>query len=898
MAQNLAEKFKETALKYQQKTAICYRKNNLWQDTSFEELKQNAEKISSFLLGEGVQKGDRVGLILENRPEWPTIFLGTLLIGAALVPLSPEAPEKEVENIIADSGPKIVFTNDESFLFKKSGIKVISVNSDTFKNILKSEPGEIKDVTIAPHDLACLLYTSGTTAKPKGVMLSHRNLLSNCDSLKRMNIVTESDGVLSMLPLHHTYPLTVTLLLPLLYGGQTVYPGSRRGGDITASMTERDTSIFVAVPQVFYTFHEKMTERLQQIRFPLSVFFKLTVELLYLIRRKTGINLSKHLFKKAHEKFGAALRLFVSGGARLDEMVEKDFFKFGFTIVEGYGLTETSPVLTINPLRKPKIGSVGLAIPDVEVKIIDKDKKGIGQVIARGPNIMEGYYKRDDLTKAVLKNGWFYTGDLGYIDRSGYLFLTGRQKDIIVLSSGLNIHPEEIEEAYSKDAPLKEICVFEAPSKSGAKETHVLWATVVPDLDFFKKYGEVNLRNVLKERFANVSKTLPSYKRLMGFSITLEPFPRTLLGKIKRFAVKEIYSSRILKEGGTGAKPREVSDEDKELAETPCGKKVIAFLQKHSKLKRPIVPSDSLELDLTIDSLGRIDLVMGLEKVFSVEISDEVIGQTFTVRDVILGIESLLAEGADALSKEEKRILFDSTYWKRVLEVLPKKPNLDKIDLKPGSVAWLGGFLFTGIVYLFFKVYSRLRVEGKENFPEEGPYILFANHTSYFDGLLVASSLPHFPKLDLFFMGFRPYFNVPVIRNLVKIGRIIPLDFAAHFLEALRSSYYVLKHKKGVCLFPEGLRTLDGKVTDFKRGFGILAKETGAKIVPLAIIGAFEAWPRTSTCPKKYPIKVKFGKPMDIETLEKEGFAMGAKDSYDAICIAARKALVELKGEK
>jgi long-chain acyl-CoA synthetase len=503
---------------------------------------------------------------------------------------------------------------------------------------------------------------------------------------------------------------------------------------------------------------------------------------------------------------------------------------------------------------------------------------------------MEGYYKRPDLTADAIKDGWFYTGDLGHTDEDGYLFLTGRSKDVIVLSSGLNINPEEIEEAYLAEVPAKEMCVFEAPAKKGTKESEVLWAAVVPDLEFFKKYGEVNLRNVIKERFDNVSKTLPASKRLMGFSITLDPFPRTLLGKIKRFEVKKIYTPKIAEEEAA-PEAKELSPEDRKLAESAAGKSIIEYLKTQTGVKADITPESLLELDLGIDSLGRIELGSGLERVFGMEIKDEIIGRAFTVRDLILGLGEIASEPPAAAPRKDA----GPDYWKRTLDEPPAKECLDKIDLNPGFWDWFGCFVFTCILWLFFKIFHNLKAEGKENVPDKGPYILYANHTSYFDGLVVAAAFPRFPKLELFFVGFRPYFTVPIIRNLVKIGRIIPLDFSSHLLEALRSCYYVLKKGKGLCLFPEGLRSLSGKLGEFKPGFGILAKEARPRLLlPIYIKGAFEAWPRKSKFPKRHPITVKFGKPLNVNELEKQGLEAGAKDSYEAICTAARRSLLKL----
>lgn len=905
MAQGLSEKFKETASLYPDRVAIQYKELDEWIDILYSGLGRDVESLVAFLMKEGIGKNDKVAILLDNRPEWPAIFFATISVGAVSIPLNPDSTTQEIENILRDSESKIIFTSDGTLLEKASSVKsaslkkTFSVDSDQFKDALKfSEKTPYTKIEISQSDLACILYTSGTTDQPKGVMLSHANLASNCESLYKVNVVTPEDLIISILPLHHAYPLTVTMLLPLLYGGRIIYPGTMRVEEILKAMQEKSPTVFVAVPQIFYSFHKKIKESFKGMPFPLGLVLSKTADFLYWLRGKTALNLSRYLFYGLHMRFGKAMRLFVSGGAKLNEVVERDLFKFGFTIIEGYGLTETSPVLSLNPPKRPKLGSVGFAVPGVELKIGGKDEKGVGEVIARGPNIMEGYYKRKDLTDEVIKDGWFHTGDLGYFDEDGYLFLTGRSKEVIVLSSGLNIYPDEIEEAYSKRAPVKEMCVFEVPAKKGEEESLVLWAVVVPDLEYFRKYGEINLRIVFKERFDNVSRTLPPYKRLMGFSIILEPLPRTLLGKIKRFVVKEIYTPKVLGEKELAPARRELSKEDLEILESECGKKIVEYLKRQTKVERPIAPADLLELDLGIDSLGRIELASGLESVFNIEIKDEIIGKSFTVRDLITGVESLLRGPEKVLPPEEKEISFGPEYWKKLFEVPPKKENLEKIDLKPGFLDWLGCFLFLLPYFLIFKIFYNLRVEGRDNLPKSGPFILYANHTSYLDGFLAAVSLPNFPDTDLFFVGFRPYLNVPVIRNLIKIGRVIPLDFSSHLLEALRSAYYVLKNGKSLCLFPEGIRSLDGNVREFKRGFGILVKESGAKLVPVAISGAYEAWPRTAKFPKPHPIKVKFGHALSPEDLEAEGLKMGAKDGYSAICIAARNALIKLKEER
>jgi long-chain acyl-CoA synthetase len=476
-------------------------------------------------------------------------------------------------------------------------------------------------------------------------------------------------------------------------------------------------------------------------------------------------------------------------------------------------------------------------------------------------------------------------------------------KDFIILNSGMKIYPEEIEQVYTKVAPVKEMCVFTVPGIGGARKAKVLWAVIQPDLDVFREFGEVNLRAVIKERFDNASELLPLNKRLKGFTVTLEDLPHNLFGKLERYAVKEIYVPRVIA-GIEGALPvsGELPAEDLLLIESDTGIKILGCLKEHSGVKRPIILEDSLELDLGIDSLGRIELVSRLESAFRVDIKIEAVSRAFSVKDLILGITDAL-RGAQGLSREDRGRSFGPGYWKEHLRVLPKKENLEMLELSTGFFAWLFRFTITAIDCMICRLFFSIKVEGAENVPKEGGYIIFGNHASFLDGLAIGASLPSRPVFQLFYFVFGPYFFRPFIKsrvlmNLVKMGRFIPFDFSTHFLEALRSCYYVLDHGKGLCFFPEGLRSSTGRIGKFKKGFGVLAKETGAMLVPVAIEGAHEAWASTAKYPQCRPIRVRFGKPLLPEDLEKEGLAMGSQNCYDAIGVAARKALMELKDKK
>ena len=356
-------------------------------------------------------------------------------------------------------------------------------------------------------------------------------------------------------------------------------------------------------------------------------------DLLYVVRKKTGLNLSRYFFYSIHSRFGKDMFAYLSGGSKLKKDVETGMVKFGFTLLNGYGLTETSPVLTMNPLKKPKIGSVGLPIKNVELKIGPKNKKGTGEILVRGPNIMKGYYKKEDLTRQVIEQGWFKTGDIGYVDKQGYLFITGRISDLITLEMGLNIYPDEIESVYSAGAPVKEICIFDTLSAKGVKETPVLWAVAVPDMEFFKKRGIVNPYGVIKEAFTKVSRRLSISERLMGFSLTLDILPRTLLGKVKRREVKKLHISGGIKETfPTQKKP--VTAKDLKILRKPVAGRIIDCLKSQTKVKE-ITPRDSFELDLGIDLVGREELAFELEKTLGLKIEDNTMSAIFTVGELI-----------------------------------------------------------------------------------------------------------------------------------------------------------------------------------------------------------------------------------------------------------------------
>ena len=852
----LHQRFAETADKFPGKTALQIRISaNKYKKYTYAEAIAASKALGYWFINQGIKRQDRIAIILENRPEWPIFYFGILFSGATAVPIDPQLTEQEIKNILSDSEAKLIINKS---------------NAEEILKDLKGPPAGFNFPQAGIEDLTSILYTSGTTAVPKGVALSHKNFSGNFNSVKQLKIYNEKDNVISLLPLHHCYPFMVTLVLPLLLGATVTYIPTLKSEEITSAMRETGVTILVGVPQLFYLFHKGIFEKINKLPLLLKILKPL-------------------IARKVRKNFGYKLRFFVSGGARLDPKVARDLSRLGFSILEGYGLTETSPVATFNPPGRQRFGSVGTPVPDVEIKISNCDKEGIGEVLIKGPNVMKGYYKRQKETEAVIKDGWFFSGDLGYIDRKGFLVLTGRKKEVIVLSSGKNIYPEEIEAAYKKSPFIKGLCVL-GILRDGM--TDELGAVVVPDMEYFKKSSVINIREKIKWEIETFSKELPTYKRVMSLVIAKEDLPQTRLGKIKRYEIDKRFKEQFINERSS-ASEQELQEEDLKLLNSETAKKVVEFLKKERNIKKTVSPNDNLELDLGIDSLGRVELTAGLEKIFNVDILDKDMAQIFTVKDLILRINAIRSEGGHA--RDEVGGISGEATWKALLDKEPKQTIKENIDLSPNLFSVFAAFLLGKFLYMILKVFFGLKVKGNNNIPRKGAFILCPNHSSYLDAFVVFAGLPFACTLNLFFLGLRDYFIQPVIKNMIKPMRVVPVDPAAELVNAMQASSLIVKSERSLCIFPEGQRSVDGDIQRFKKGIGILAKELNVTLIPVYIEGSFKAWPRGKRLPRPYPLAVIFGRPLDNGQLRERGKAAGAKDDYEAIAIGLREEVLKLK---
>lgn len=880
----LIDSLQEALEKFKDSVAMQAKKAAGWESLTYAELKERIDSFSFFIASEGIKKGDKVILVLENSPEWGIIFFSCLSTGVVVVPLDVHLIAGDIESIINDSGSEFIFLTEQLASLKEefedlAAVKKIIIVNEKLIAQVKDVENTPAPVAQDPEDLAVILYTSGTTQSPKGVMLTHKNLYSNFNSVYRLNILSSKDSVLSVLPLHHAYSLMVTLITPILGGGRIVYPAADWPDRLADYAKEAGITILVGVPQMFHMLHRRIVNKIKDLGVFSRLFIHTASNISWRLRRRFGWNLARILLSRFHNVLGKQMRFFISGGAKIDERIEEDFFKWGFTILEGYGLTETSPVASFNTADKPKIGSVGKAVSDVNIKIIDKDSEGVGEVAINGPNVMKGYYKREEETRACLREGWFYTGDLGYFDDEGYLYLTGRSKELIVLSSGKNIHPHEIEAAYSDTPLVKELCVMGVAKEGGGRTQDYLYAVVLPDFNYLKDRGEMNVYEVLKNKFEDISRYLPSHKHIMGFTVINEPLTRTILGKIKRYEVEKKYIDDISKRKTAVRKEAAVSDKE-DIFDTDVGRKVIRYLKKNLNIKKDISSNSSIEIDLGIDSLGRAELLSAMERAFGVKLPERMVAASiFTVKDLILSIE-------ESKSAEGKGSALESVSISDLIKCPLSEEFTERIKLKPDFFDKVLTFLIKGLIFLIFKIFYKLEVEGAENIPREGPYIICPNHVSFLDGFIVEAAVPFHSAIQLFFMGFRRYFIVPIVRSLVRRGRILSID-ASQIIDAMQAARYILKNNKALCIFPEGERSFDGEPQRFKKGVGIIAKEIDVKFVPALIEGAFQAWPRGRRFPGLSKIRVSFGDPID----SKELINYNAEEMVSLI----RKKVIELK---
>lgn len=786
------------------KTAIIYDDR----EYSYKEVILSAKSFSERI---NIKKEDRVIIFMENRPELLFSFLGIWNKQGTCVCLDGGFSGEELTYYIKDCKPKYIFTSRVNYEAAVKGLELAGMENSVEILVVDDIPVDYTgdDLTIEIEDkyfVSLILYTSGTTGNPKGVMLMFDNILINMEGLDEYKMFRTTDRVLALLPMHHIFPLLGAGVVPLGKGATIVFLKEVSSQAMVEALQKYKITFIIGVPKLWEMLHKKIMEKING--------GKITKFIFKLAEKINNKNFSRKIFKKVHDGFGGNIRFFVSGGSKLDPQVSRDFLTLGIDVCEGYGLTETSPMISFTPTDEVVPGSAGKILTGVTVKIADD-----GEILAKGRNVMKGYYGRPDATAEVIdKDGWFHTGDLGEI-KNGLLYVTGRKKEMIVLSNGKNINPIEIEQWIMANTDLiKEMAIMDYEDK--------LTAVIYPDFYKLHEEGITNITETFKKGVIDkYNKQAASYKKVLDVKIVQEELPKTKIGKIRRFMLKDVINKK--------------EEKVQNIVEpsTEEYKNISAFLK--SIKNKPIIPNAHLELDLGLDSLDTVELLSHIEGTFGVKIDEQTFVEYCTVEKLAEYVEKHSNEMMNDTKMDWKEILSKDTEGE-----LPKSNRIGKIIkfiLKPA--------------FLFF---VKVKKEGIENIEKNEPVIFAGNHQSFLDGFIVNQAVPNSVLDKTYYFADIKHFRKGYMKFMGENSNIIFVDINKNLVSSLQMLSKALRNGKNIVIFPEGTRTRDGKINNFKKFFAILSKELNIPIVPFVLDGAYEAYPPSSKYPKGGDVKVKF----------------------------------------
>ena len=877
------DRFVECAERWPLNVAVEVQRPDGIESHTYAELRKMAESIGAWLVGGGVQPGSRIAIFADNHPRWVAAYLGIIAAGGVGVPLDTAYHSDQVAKLLRDSGSVLLVSDAKHLEIAReaiSGTEIQLVLTQAFSgsadrerqslsqivgdldSILAGPRGDFRPVSRELNDIASLLYTSGTTADPKGVMLTHANLLAEAEAVFSWAHIGPDDAILGVLPLFHVLSQMANLLLPLVAGSRAVYLSTLNTTELLRALQERKITAFAVVPQFFYLIHERIFKEVQKRGYLARFAFDQMMRLNALCRR-LRFNLGRLMFGRIHNLFGHGMRYLVTGGSRFEPQIGRDFYALGIDVLQAYGLTETCGGAFVNSPDDNVIGSVGKPLQGVEGKIIDAAPSddgapASGEILIRGSIVMKGYWNRADATAEVLKDGWLHTGDLGYFDGAGNLYITGRKKEVIILANGKNVYPEEIEAHYMQSPFIKEICVMGMEGPGGSDK---LYAVIVPNFEVLRQRKVVNAKEVIRFDVEGLSAKLASTKRITGYEIWQEDLPRTTTRKLKRFEIeKRVRTGEGSKAGAERSAIKPLTPEDEHWLAQAEVQRALKVIREYSPSNpENLGPNNNLELDLELDSMRRVELLVALEQELGGDVPEAQLSRIYTVRELVDAITSSARSGAGSDGNVRAPQAFVG--WSAVLKEDPADPRALAIT-KPRPVVDRIIFVLTRVVKWFWKTVSRLEVEGLENLPKQGPYLLCSNHQSFLDPVPLLAVLPFWALKRMFAVGTSEVFGAGIMTHVAKLMRVVVVDPDANLVPAMRAGAYGLRHGMALLMYPEGERSIDGSPKIFKKGVAIVSIHLQVPIVPVAIDGFYEAWPRGKRFQKFAHLKIKIGQPL------------------------------------
>lgn len=746
------------------------------------------------------EAGARTVIFSKNREGWAYAFFSVWQNQGIVVPVDATSTVDEVAYVLQDCQPASVWTTRKRLDTLQQAIGKAGLNP----KVLLIEDYELADESgLEPADIryndagtALIIYTSGTTGSPKGVMLSFANLLANIRGVSdEVPIYSKDRRTMVLLPLHHVLPLQGSLIAPLMCGGGIAICPSLSGKDVMDTLCRGQVSIVIGVPRLWISIYSGIKKKIDA---------NPVARMLFRMCEKANCRtLSRLVFGSIRKKMGGHIDYLVSGGAALDIEIGRGLHTLGLDVLEGYGMTETAPIITFTRPNDIIPGCVGRPLPSVECKFVD------GELWAKGPNLMQGYWgKPDETAKVIDADGFIHTGDLACMDEKGRVYITGRKKELIVLSNGKNVQPDEIEFKLEKYADM----VREA---AVVQDGDMLRAIIVPQENWAFGKTDLEQEQLLKQQVLEpYNAAAANYKKVLGLFVYHGDLPRTRMEKLQRFKLKAIL------------------DAGKHESEIPAGQVVEPTYPEYQILKEyiqaekhlPVRPTDHLETDLAFDSLDKVGLQDFIEHTFGMKINAD----EMACLPNVTALAELVVDGKTRMEVEQ-------IDWHTLLAQSSEHLRLPTASARyPFHIC---------MARLFFKAHNHLAITGTENIPQQGPFILAANHQSYLDGLLVLTGLPWHTVGQCYFYAKEDHFRSAMRRYIARHHNIILME-RANLKDSILKMAEVLKQGKNVVIFPEGSRTHCGKVGAFKKTFAILSQELGVPVVPVRISGAFEAMPR------------------------------------------------------
>ncbi len=845
-------------------TRTTYRE---WQNVSF--------AIAERLAGLGVKHGDRVVISGRNQVGWALAYFGILRAGAVAVPVDPALEGAQLANVVRSSSASVALFDDEvkgaeaakKALPNLAVLDLASLTTMTDGTAIEARQAfQKRDVPPTNgDDLASLIYTSGTTGEPKGVMLTHKNFTGLLASLAPLFPLTPRDRVLSVLPLHHTFEFTCGLLLPLMLGARIVYIDELSAEGLNEGLTKGRITAMAGVPALWQMLERRILSEVKE-RGPLAMrAFDTALEMNRLIGKTTGMNAGKLFFGTVHDRLGGSMRHLISGGAALPKDTAKLFSGLGLPLSEGYGLTEAAPVLTVaKATMKTGFGNVGKAVPGVEVKILSPDEGGVGEVVARGPNVMKGYEGNPDATAQTIDaDGWLHTGDLGKIDKRGRLTIVGRHKEVIVGTSGENVYPDDVESVLGDVDGVKELSIVGLPDGQGGEKVACL---AVPkeaageDKAAHRAERHKKALASLREAFER----LPRVAKPTVVHLYDADLPRTATRKVKRSEVRQIIERLV--------SATHVPEGDR--ASSPIRHAIATIANKNV---RDLATTSTLRGDLGIDSLLGVELAVALE----VQVGRPLDGAELARCETVGDLEELVRKSSSIALADD---------------VSPIEPKEEPVNL-PEPVTRAAKRVMTRFQMGFYENVMRPTVIGRAHIPFNRNTIVVSNHSSHLDMGFVKYALGTYgdelvslAAQDYFFEGNR--WRRFYIENLTNLA---PFDRKNGLRQALRLAGEHLELGKTVLIFPEGTRSKDGSIQEFKPVIGHLALAHHVDILPVYLGGTYEAMRKGTRVPTKRDITARIGLPLEVRELERLTKGMKPAQAYRKVAELAERAVRLLK---